>query len=387
MKKKWIEMRNTKAISEEKPDKKQKNYPNGNPEPIRPQKDWWKRWTKRGGSRLWLYFTGIIFLTMLFVFVIVTLAWFLLFGLNVLPVDPFFKHIPILVYSCGSGLLGAIITLFVGKLIIRPMQNFSNAFDELSKGNWDVKMPTNERIVEIREMTKHFNSMTYDLSHIETLRSDFVSNVSHEFKTPLAAIEGYATLLQNPNLSPEKHAHYVEKILENSKRLSSLSSNILALSKLENQEIIVDNKEFRLDEQIRRTILMLESSWSAKEIEFDMDLPKQMYWGSESLLEQVWGNILHNAIKHSPVGGVIHVNIAQTETDLIVSIADHGDGMSEEVQKHIFEKFYQGDSSHKAEGNGLGLALVKRIVELSRGNVTVKSQVGEGAVFSVSLPL
>ena len=184
-------------------------------------------------------------------------------------------------FLLGSILLGTIIALFVGRLMIRPIQNISNAFDELSKGNFSVKIPTNERIAQIREMACHFNAMTYDLSHMETLRSDFVANVSHEFKTPIAAIEGYATLLQNPNLSQEKHDHYVEIILDNSRRLSNLSSNILSLSKLENQEMIVDKREFRLDEQIRRSILLLEGTWSAKNITFDLDLPKQMYYGSE----------------------------------------------------------------------------------------------------------
>ena len=158
------------------------------------------------------------------------------------------------------------------------------------------------------------------------------------------------------------------------------------LSKLENQEIVPGKNEFRLDEQLRKCILMLENKWTEKNIEFDMDLSKINYYGSEPLLSQVWVNLLDNAIKHSPIGGVVHIGIQQTDSLLIVTIADHGNGMSEEVQKHIFEKFYQGDSSHKAEGNGLGLALVKRIVELCKGTIEVESSTGNGAVFSVALP-
>lgn len=165
-------------------------------------------------------------------------------------------------------------------------------------------------------------------------------------------------------LTPERHDHYVEKILDNSRRLTNLSSSILMLSKLENQETVMNKKEYRLDEQIRKSILMLESKWAEKDIEFDMDLPRQMYYGSEQLLEQVWSNIVDNAIKHSPIKGIIHVSIEKSETYLSVTISDHGDGMSEEIQKHIFEKFYQGDSSRKADGNGLGLALVQTIVDL-----------------------
>lgn len=342
---------------------------------------------KKRHSKLWLYFAGIIFATIFAVLVLIAIVWIALFQFNLIQIDLRARHIPIVVLSLGSILLGTIIALFVGRLMIRPIQNMSNAFDELSKGNFSVKIPTDEKVAEIREMAQHFNAMTHDLAHMETLRSDFVANVSHEFKTPIAAIEGYATLLQNPNLTREKHDHYVEIILDNSRRLSNLSSNILSLSKLENQEMIVDNREFRLDEQIRRSILMLEGKWSAKNIEFDMDLPKQMYYGSESLLAQVWSNILDNAIKHSPSDSVIHVNIHKAEKCLTVSVADHGEGMTEEVQKHIYEKFYQGDNSRKAEGNGLGLTLVKRIVELCNGTVSVQSMPRQGAVFSVTLPL
>ena len=335
-------------------------------------------------SKLWLYFASVVFATILVFFLIVVACWF---ALDLIQVAPRTRHIPIVVFFLGSILLGAVIALSVGRHIIRPVQHISDAFDELSKGNFSVKVSTDEKVAEIREMAQHFNAMTYDLAHMETLRSDFVANVSHEFKMPIAAIEGYATLLQNPTLPREKHDHYVEVILDNSRRLSDLSSNILALSKLENQELIVDNREFRLDEQIRKVILLLEGKWTAKEIVFDLELPKQMYYGSEALLSQVWSNLLDNAIKHSPQGGVIQATLQASDTQITVTITDHGDGMSGEVQKHVFEKFYQGDRSRKAEGNGLGLALVKRIVELSRGTVTVESAPGQGADFSVNLPL
>lgn len=337
-------------------------------------------------SKLWLYFTGVIFATIFGVFLLITLLWFLLYWLGITGTDPQIRHVPILFFAFGSILLGTVIALFVGKRIIRPVQNLSNAFDELSKGNFDIKVPEKESITEIREMAQRFNAMVYDLSHIETLRSDFVANVSHEFKTPIAAIEGYATLLQNHALPPEKQDHYIEKILDNSRRLSSLSGSILMLSKLENQETVLDKTEYRLDEQIRKCILMLENKWAAKNIEFDMDLPRQTYYGSASLLEQVWTNLIDNAIRHSPAGSSIHIAICETSEMVAVSISDDGDGMTEEVQKHIFEKFYQGDRSRQAEGNGLGLALVKRIVDLCKGDIEVKSAPGKGSRFLISLP-
>ena len=341
---------------------------------------------KKPHSRLWLYFAGIVFATTLLVFLIGYFALFLLYELGVLSDNPAVRRIPLLAFSAGSLLLGGAVALFVGRLIILPIQNISNAFNELSKGNFSVKVPENERIAEIREMSRRFNTMTFDLSHIETLRSDFVVNVSHEFKTPIAAIEGYATLLQNPALSPDRHALYVEKILDNSRKLSTLSSNILMLSKLENRQTIPQYSEYRLDEQIRKAILRLENKWTQKQLEFDIDLPTRMYDGCEQLLEQVWSNILDNAIRHAPAGSTIQVSMQQKEAALTVTIADQGDGMSEEVQKHIFEKFYQGDPSRKTEGNGLGLALVKRILDLCGGRIAVRSAPGAGAAFSVTLP-
>lgn len=341
---------------------------------------------KKPHSKLWLYFTGIVFATIFLVFTLITLVWIGLFELNLIYDDPRTRHIPIIVFALGSALLGAVITLYVGKIIIRPIQNISNAFEELSKGNFQVRVSEDEKVMEIREMAERFNTMVYDLSHIETLRTDFVANVSHEFKTPIAAIEGYAMLLQNQNLSKEKYDRYVEKILDNSRRLTSLSGNILLLSKLENQETILDKTEYRLDEQIRKCILMLENKWASKQIEFDMELPRQFYYGSEPLLDQVWSNIIDNAIKHSSENGRIRISVETKSEMLRVAITDEGTGMTEEVQKHIFEKFYQGDSSRKSEGNGLGLALVKRIITLCKGEIFVESALGVGTTFVIMLP-
>lgn len=341
---------------------------------------------KKPHSKLWLYFAGLVFATIAAVFLLVTVLWVILYKFQVISVDPHSRHVPILVFLAGSLLIGGAVAVYVGRLIIRPVQNISNAFDEISKGNFEVRVSEDERIMEIREMAQRFNAMTYDLSHIETLRNDFVANVSHEFKTPIAAIEGYAMLLQNHKLPSEKHDHYVDKILENSRRLTNLSGNVLMLSKLENQETVLDNKEFRLDEQLRKAVLLLESKWAEKNIEFDMELSKQIYYGSEQLLYQVWINVLDNAIKHSPQGGIIQISIQETENAMTVYITDQGEGMTEEIQKHIFEKFYQGDSSRKAEGNGLGLALVKRIVDLCKGEISVESAPGKGATFAIWLP-
>lgn len=338
-------------------------------------------------SKLWIYFTVIVFTTVLVVFFAVSGIWMLLFKCGVISVNPLISRIPIVVFCMGSLLLGITIAVFVGKIIIVPVQNISNAFDELSKGNFSVRVPENSRIDEIREMSHHFNTMASDLSQIETLQNDFVVNVSHEFKTPISAIEGYATLLQDPNLSDSNKDRYIRKILDNSHKLSTLSGNILMLSKLENTHTLPGLMEYRLDEQIRRTILSLENKWAEKDIEFELDLPAKMYLGCEQLLEQVWTNILDNAIKHSHNGGKICVRLEEKEEHITVDITDFGDGMSGDVQKHIFEKFYQGDTSRSAEGNGLGLALVKRILDLCGDTVEVESTPDTETTFSVTLHL
>lgn len=338
-------------------------------------------------SKLWLYFAGIVFATVSLSFVLITLVWLLLYQAELVELDPLNRHIPVLVSLLGSLVLGAVLALFVGRLIIRPVQRMGEAFDRLAQGDFGVRVPEKARLAEIREMEKKFNAMAHDLGHIETLRTDFVANVSHEFKTPLSAIEGYATLLQGRSLSPERREEYVRKILDNSRKLSTLSSDILMLSKLESQELVAGCREFRLDEQLRRTILLLEERWAARELEFDMDLPRQMYVGNEALLERVWSNLLDNAIKYSPRGGSIRIRMERRGSWLCVTVADDGPGMSREVQRHMFEKFYQGDPSRQAEGNGLGLALVKRIVDLCRGGIDVDSAPGQGTAFTIRLPL
>lgn len=312
---------------------------------------------KKRHSTIWLRFTGIIFLTILGSFLIISLLWLILFSLNVIPINPLERKIPIILLFFGSILIGGIVAIYVGKVIIKPIQKMNEAFHEVSEGNFFVRIPENERLEGIKEMAKQFNAMTHDLFNIETLRTDFVANVSHEFKTPIASIEWYATLLQNPNISKE------------------------------NQEMVIDNKEFRLDEQIRKTILALENKWSAKNINFKLDLPFFMYYGSERLLEQVWHNIIDNAIKHSYQDGTIEINIKQESSYLLVTIKDYGEGMNEETIKHIFEKFYQGDSSHVKDGNGLGLALVKRIITICNGEILVQSTLNYGSTFSVKLPI
>ena len=286
-----------------------------------------------------------------------------------------------------SMIIGTTISVFLGKKILAPLVKFSEALKEVGKGNFDIKLYSEKyHIQEFKRMSHNFNIMVNELNNIETFRSDFIANVSHEFKTPLASIEGYTTLLQEINLTEEEKSDYTTKILNNTKRLSNLVGSILQISRLENQEIIAEKFKFKLDEQLRQTLLLFESKWTSKNIDLDIDLDPITFYGNEELLLHVWANIFSNAIKFTPDNGTITCILKQSSGWITAIISDNGIGMSEDVQKHIFDKFYQGDNSHSSEGNGLGLALVKRIIDLCDGKIELQSEYEKGSTFIVKLP-
>ena len=236
---------------------------------------------------------------------------------------------------------------------------------QVAEGDFSVRLETEKQMKEIRDIYSNFNLMVQELEATEILQTDFVSNVSHEFKTPISAIEGYATLLQDDDMPiSEEQEQYISKILFNTRRLSHLAGNILLLSKIEHQSIQTRQNWYRLDEQIRQSIVMMEPKWSEKEIEFDVDMMDVEYLGNENLICHVWDNLLSNAIKFSPCGGTIYIRMMPEGEKIRFSIENEVPQISEYSMKHIFDKFYQGDSSHKQEGNGLGLALVKQILNL-----------------------
>ncbi|UNC91369.1 HAMP domain-containing sensor histidine kinase [Candidatus Contubernalis alkaliaceticus] len=282
--------------------------------------------------------------------------------------------------------IAAMLIILLVKRIVRPVVNLTWATQEVAKGNFNVQLEHKSED-EIGQLMENFNKMTKELNNIELLRKDFITNVSHEFKTPIASIQGFAKLLQQGNLSDDEKQEYTNIIVEETARLSNLSSNILKLSKIENQEIVEKMTLFSLDEQIRKSILLLEHAWSKKNIELDINLEKVNYVGDEGLLEQIWLNLLSNAIKFSDVNGIIGIRLSKTISAVKVIIKDNGIGMREENMMRIFEKFYQGDKTHSHEGNGLGLPLVKRILDLLGGKIYVESKLQEGSTFTVELPL
>ena len=333
--------------------------------------------------RMRLYYWVILFVIVLFSTVAVGGVMYLLESFGVIHrLSP---------YSMLSLLVVAIVAIsfmayFVGRRILAPMVKLSKASQEVARGNYNVSIEDSSKLEEVQTTFRNFNAMVRQLDSISTLSNDFVANVSHEFKTPLTAIEGYAMLLQDKSLPPEEQQEYVEKILQSTRRLTTLAGNVLTLSKIESQQFTPQTASYRLDEQIRQAVVFLEPEWSQKDIIFNASLEEVSICASEGLLLHVWTNLIGNAVKFSPRGGEIQLHLLDQKDCVVFSIRDHGCGMSPEVQAHIFEKFYQGDASHRSEGNGLGLAMVKRIVELADGVVELESEPGKGTLFRIILP-
>lgn len=338
------------------------------------------------GSLLWLYLALIVIAIIIGIFTVVFFIAFLLYHNGYFPPEKGFIGGPIWLIFLFGLIISAGISLFVAKKIMKPIEELRYSLKQVANGDFSIRIDGKTRLAPISEMNADFNSMVKELSSIETLRTDFVANVSHEFKTPLSAVEGYATLLQNAKITEERRREYVEKIISNTRALSTLTGNILKLSKLENQDCITDKANFSLDEQLRLVLLNLESEWTTKNIELDIDLQNVVCYGNEGLLYLVWYNLISNAIKFSKNGGKIEIRLSTEKEKTVVKIKDYGCGIGVEEQKHIFDKFYQADSAHSGKGNGLGLALVKRIVTLCKGEVSITSQKEQGSTLIVKLP-
>ncbi|MBP3654955.1 MAG: HAMP domain-containing histidine kinase [Oscillospiraceae bacterium] len=272
-----------------------------------------------------------------------------------------------------------------------PMQMLARATAQVADGDFSVYVPplhTADKLDYIDIMFIDFNKMVEELGSIETLKTDFFSNVTHEIKTPLAIIQNYAELLNREDLSVEKRMEYTQNILQATQRLSGLITNMLKLNKLEKQAIQPQPQPFDVCAQLCECALQFEELWEKKEIELEVDMDERVIISAdEQLLELVWTNLLSNAMKFTPAGGTVAITQTTEEGSVVVTVSDTGCGMDEETMKHIFEKFYQGDTSHATEGNGLGLALVQRILQMSDGSITAASEPGKGTAFTVRLPL
>ena len=273
--------------------------------------------------------------------------------------------------------------------IDKPAKRILNATQRITAGDLDVEIePIGARgdIYSFDAIIHNLNKMARELGSIETLRTDFIANVSHELKTPLAVMGNYATMLQQPGISEADRIEYAKAISHSSRRLAALITNILKLNKLENQQIFPQPQEFDLGEQLRECLLTFEDAWEKKNLVIETDIPDDVRVRSDpELLSLVWNNLISNAVKFTPEGGTVGVSLAADRQHVTVSVTDTGCGISPEVGKHIFEKFYQGDTSHATQGNGLGLALVKRVVDILFGEISVQSVPNQGSTFTVRI--
>lgn len=287
-----------------------------------------------------------------------------------------------------SLVIGLLLTTFAGKIPLRPFNRIINGLDRLARGDFKARLHFGRpfgRLSPFRQIEQSFNRAAEELEHTEMLRGDFINNFSHEFKTPIVSIAGFAKLLRRGDLTEAERAEYLAVIEEESLRLSAMANNVLNLTKVENQAILTDVTPFNLSEQIRSAVLLLADKWTLKNLYMDLQFGEHMIAGNEELLKQVWINLLDNAIKFSEAGGKVSVTIAEDDAHLTVAVTNYAHPIPPESLAHIFNKFYQADESHSSEGNGIGLAIVKKVCTLHGGDVSVRSD-AEETTFTVVLP-
>ncbi len=301
-------------------------------------------------------------------------------------------NIAIVVYVAAI-LIGISMVVMIRMVILNPVLSMVRAMKQLAAGDFTVRMSCKGwmRPLELREFAVAFNTAAEELDGTEILRKDFINNFSHEFKTPITSLGGFADLLLEDEAMPaEERRQYLQIISSESHRLAALANSILALSRVETQTILTENEPFPLAEQLRQSALMVEQKWSGKKkIVLTVETPEDDFCilnGNEAMLKEVWVNLLDNAFKFSPEGGAVSLTLQNKPAAVKVTVTDHGSGMDEATKAHIFDQFYQGDTSHKTEGNGLGLAMAQKIVALHKGTITVDTAPGRGTTFTVQLP-
>ena len=268
---------------------------------------------------------------------------------------------------------------------IREINTLSEGISSVAGGNYGTRIES-KKGDQMTPVYEDFNKMCAELSSVQILRNDFINSYSHEFKTPIASINGFASLLLEKDLSEEQRQEYLKIIVDESARLSNLANNTILLSKLSSQQIVTDTQRYDISEQIRQCAIILSKSWLNKKIEFSGEFPPAMFVGNKELMQHLWLNLLGNAIKFTPTGGEITAEVLLRDGSILVQISDTGEGMSKETLSHLFDPYYQGDASHSGQGLGLGLSIAKRIVELCGGSIAVQSEPGTGSKFTVALP-
>lgn len=294
-----------------------------------------------------------------------------------------------IVMGAISLIIATILTAVTSRLSLKHVNRIVNQMNRLASGDFKARLTIGRPLrahPTFAEITENFNKMAEELENTEMLRSDFINNFSHEFKTPIVSIAGFAKLLKRGNLTEAQKKEYIDIIEEESMRLAAMATNILNLTKYENQTILTDVTSFNLSEQIRSSILALEGKWAKKKVDFNLAFDEYMITGNKDMLKHVWLNLIDNAVKFSHSGGTVEITIKQTEQKCIVAIQNQGPEITPEQQKKIFNKFYQADESHASEGNGIGLALANKVIQLHNGNISVLCENGT-TIFTVVLPI
>ena len=346
---------------------------------------------RRGKLFLTLLFSFMVFIILVLSVVLAGVAVYVLANFDVFTAS--MNNYPsvglvILFMAIISILLGSGFAILLSRLSLSPITKVVAQMNRLASGDFKARLSFNKRVSGLpvfSDITKGFNKMAQELENTEMLRSDFINNFSHEFKTPIVSIAGFAKLLKRENIPQETKEEYVNIIEEESLRLSYMATNVLNLTKVENQTILTDTAKFNLSEQLRSCVLILENKWAKKNIDFNLDFTEHDITANEELLKQVWINLIDNAIKFSPEKEMVGISIRGFGDDLKIAVSNKGQAISEEDKVKIFRKFYQADVSHSSEGNGVGLAIVKRITELHKGSVDVESK-DDVNTFTVTIP-
>ncbi len=297
--------------------------------------------------------------------------------------------------AAGYEILGTLIVLVIiaspmiavlYRIRAKELKILSEAIKNVAAGDYATRISTKKR-KHITPIYASFNKMCAELESVQILRNDFINSYSHEFKTPIASINGFASLLLEKDLPPKEQQQYLEIIVDESARLSKLATNTILLSKLSSQQIVTNSEQYDLSEQIRQCSIILSPKWLQKEITFDGDFPTVSFYGNKEMMQHLWLNLLDNAIKYTPNGGIVRVKVTKSENFVSVAIADTGIGISDEITQYLFDPYFQADPSHSQQGLGLGLSIAKRIVELCGGTITAQSELSVGSTFTVTLPI
>lgn len=342
----------------------------------------WKALLRK--KQLTILFSVIFFLISFFSMLFVFLGAFLLHRFGVINADRA-AYALLFLFALVSLLMGIILSALCSRYPLAPIRELTEATDRIAEGDYSARIYLRGP-EELRRLSEKFNHMAEEIGSVEMLRNDFINNFSHEFKTPIVSIQGFAEMLELNDLTPEERTEYIRIIIEESARLTALATNVLNLSKIEQQSILTEREVFNVSEQIRQVIALLDKKWSGKNITIDFDCEEYFLYADKELLKQVWINLIDNAVKFSPREEAIEIWIRETKESFVFSFVNRGDAIPEHALAHIFDKFYQADSSHGTAGNGLGLTIAHKIVRLHGGSIEADCRRPGRITFRVVIP-